>query len=85
MASGTKKTRHCLSANLRGIRFFGRQMIITYGQSCKCDFTPRTIEAALTARLPQRCLSIFYTAHPNDEVICRAFLLEHHVLDTGKF
>lgn len=38
-ASGTENTQRCLTANLRDIRFFGRQMIITYGQICKCDFT----------------------------------------------
>lgn len=33
LASGTKKTRRCLSASFREIWFFGTQMIITYGQS----------------------------------------------------
>lgn len=37
LVSGTAESQPCLPVG--DIRFLGRQMIITYGQSRECDFT----------------------------------------------
>lgn len=82
---------YCLSANFREIWFFGRQMIITYGQSCKCDFTLTTSEnetdtlPLLKVMLPHWCWTFTQHIQIMKSVICTAFPLEHHALDTGKF
>ena len=59
------------------------QMIVTYGQSCKFNFHTSENERDVLSPLPRWCFTQNIEIMKSD--ICSAFLLEHHILDTGKF